>query len=185
MASSATPMEAAKQALRVAVRARRKAFASGLEAPAATAAIAGHVLGLRADWRGIVVAAYETMGSEVPTTGLIDALEHAGATVLLPHVVGPSGTALSFGAGAQVPHIVLVPLVAFDRSGARLGQGGGYYDATLAAWRAEGRGPVTVGVAFACQMVDAIPQETHDQLLHWIVTQHGAYATPATDRTDA
>ncbi|MCU0881313.1 MAG: hypothetical protein MUF14_01445 [Hyphomonadaceae bacterium] len=185
MSEPIVTVEAAKQALRVAVRARRKAFASGPDALVAIAAIQRHVLALRPDWAGLTVGAYQAMGSEVPLASLEEALEHAGGRVLLPEVVGPSGTVLQFGDPNQVPDIVLVPLIAFDLSGGRLGQGGGYYDATLAGWHEQGHRPATVGIAFACQAVPAVPRAPHDQLLDWIVTQHGAYRATATDRTDA
>jgi 5-formyltetrahydrofolate cyclo-ligase len=68
--------------------------------------------------------------------------------------------------------VVLVPMLAFDRTGHRLGYGGGYYDATLEALRAQG--PVTaVGVAFSGQEVEQLPAETLDQKLDWIWTEAG------------
>ena len=185
MTGNDTSIEARKRALRVTVRARRKAFASSPDRAAAVAAIADHVLRLQHDWAGLCVAAYRAMGSEVPLDSVIAALEQARALVLLPEVVGPAGTVLSFGDDARVPDIVLLPLIAFDRSGGRLGQGGGYYDATLAAWRAAGHTPTTVGIAFGCQAVPVVPRAAHDQLLDWIVTQHGAYRAGGADRTDA
>lgn len=72
------------------------------------------------------------------------------------------------------PDIVLLPLLAYDRRGYRLGQGGGYYDATLADLRA--KKPVTaVGLAFAEQAVlFNLPVEAHDQKMDWVVTPAGA-----------
>jgi 5-formyltetrahydrofolate cyclo-ligase len=68
------------------------------------------------------------------------------------------------------PDVVIIPLLAFDRSGARLGQGGGYYDRTLARLRAAG--PVlAVGLAYAAQQVDQIPTEAFDQRLDGVLTE--------------
>jgi 5-formyltetrahydrofolate cyclo-ligase len=64
------------------------------------------------------------------------------------------------------PDIILVPLVAFDRSGARLGMGGGYYDRTLAAGNFK-----TIGIAFAVCEVDKIPTEPHDIYMDAILTE--------------
>lgn len=72
------------------------------------------------------------------------------------------------------PQMILVPLLGFDRTGGRLGQGQGHYDACIQALRA--RGPlVTVGLAYACQEVELLELEPHDQLLDWIVTEKAAY----------
>lgn len=65
-----------------------------------------------------------------------------------------------------IPCIVLVPLVAFDRSGARLGMGGGYYDRTLAAGNFK-----TIGIAFAACEVEKIPTEPHDIYMDAILTE--------------
>lgn len=73
--------------------------------------------------------------------------------------------------GAWVdPQVLIVPLVAFDRRGYRLGYGGGFYDRTLARLRA--RGPVTaIGFAFSAQEIDEVPIEPTDEPLDLIVTE--------------
>lgn len=70
---------------------------------------------------------------------------------------------------------LIVPLVGFDRSGHRLGMGGGYYDATLAFLRRRKvwRRPVLIGLAFECQRVEAIPAEPWDVALDWVLTEKG------------
>ncbi len=74
------------------------------------------------------------------------------------------------GQGYDVPDLVIAPLLAFDRSGARLGQGGGHYDRTLEGLRA--RGPLfVIGLAYAGQQIDAVPREPHDQCLDAILTE--------------
>ncbi len=69
-------------------------------------------------------------------------------------------------------HTVLLPLVGVDERGVRLGQGGGYYDASLAAARRT-LGPRRVGVGFACQLCAKIPAEAHDMRLDAFVSEHG------------
>jgi 5-formyltetrahydrofolate cyclo-ligase len=69
-----------------------------------------------------------------------------------------------------VPEVLVVPLLAFDKVGHRLGYGGGYYDRTLAKLRDEG--PVTaIGFAFAAQEIDRLPPEPFDQRLDGVVTE--------------
>jgi 5-formyltetrahydrofolate cyclo-ligase len=62
--------------------------------------------------------------------------------------------------------------MAFDRFGGRLGQGGGYYDRTLAALRA-GPGVLAVGLGFAVQEIDEVPRDPHDEFLDAICTEIG------------
>lgn len=74
------------------------------------------------------------------------------------------------------PDIVIVPLLAFDRRGGRLGQGGGHYDATLADLRAK-KDIVAVGMAYGAQAVlFNLPMEDHDQRLDWVITPQHAYS---------
>ena len=70
------------------------------------------------------------------------------------------------------PEILIVPLVAFDRKGGRLGYGGGFYDRTLQALRAS-RPTLAIGFAFAAQEADSLPLEPTDQPLDLIVTERG------------
>ena len=74
--------------------------------------------------------------------------------------------------GEVEPHIVLTPLLAFDANGFRLGYGGGFYDRTLAKLRAK-KPVVAVGVAYDEQRVDAVPVESYDQRLDWVLTPSG------------
>jgi 5-formyltetrahydrofolate cyclo-ligase len=71
-----------------------------------------------------------------------------------------------------LPDLVLVPLLAFDRQGGRLGYGKGYYDRTLAKLRAGPRPPVAIGLAFADQEVADVPTGPHDVALDAVVTEH-------------
>ncbi len=77
------------------------------------------------------------------------------------------------------PDILIVPLLAFDRKGARLGYGGGYYDATLRYLRTK-KDIVAVGVGYARQAVlFNLPQEPHDERLDWVITPQEAHRCKA------
>lgn len=77
--------------------------------------------------------------------------------------------------GARQLDVLLVPLVAFDTRGVRLGMGGGYYDATLSYLRTRRclRKPRLIGVAYACQQAPALPAEPWDVRLDGILTEAG------------
>ena len=68
------------------------------------------------------------------------------------------------------PDIVFTPVLAFDRQGGRLGQGGGHYDRTIAALRTK-KPVLVIGVAYAGQEVPEIPMEPHDERLDAILTE--------------
>lgn len=176
-------LAAAKAAARRDAFARRKAaHAAGHPAPAARldAVLAAH--------RGLPLAAYMAMRSEIdPMPAMVEAHRHG--PVALP-VIAAQGAPLRFrrwepgialvdgGFGALIPvsgdwitpRVLIVPLVAFDRRGGRLGYGGGFYDRTLAALRAEG--PVlAIGFAWAAQEAAHLPLEATDEPLDLIVTE--------------
>ena len=113
------------------------------------------------------------MGSELDPGPLLQRFADFGATIVLP-VATSSDQPLVFqhadGQAYAAPDIVIAPLLAFDRNGGRLGQGGGHYDRTLEGLRA--RSPVfVIGLAFAGQQIDAVPREPHDQWLDAILTE--------------
>jgi 5-formyltetrahydrofolate cyclo-ligase len=85
-------------------------------------------------------------------------------------VAGPFGAKVPARGAWLEPEILIVPLVAFDRRGGRLGYGGGFYDRTLEMLRARRR-TVAVGFAYAGQEADALPLEATDQPLDAIVTE--------------
>jgi 5-formyltetrahydrofolate cyclo-ligase len=148
---------------------------------------------LRAIEPGRIVAGYAPIGSEIDSIPLLALLATSGVSLCLP-VVRKGTRILTFRAWAPGdllepgvfgtrhpsldspvvrPDMVLVPMLAFNDAGHRLGYGGGYYDATLHALRATG--PVTaVGCAFAAQRVTALPVEPNDQPLDWLVTEQDA-----------
>ena len=111
-------------------------------------------------------------------TGSLPCVEDAGKPLLFRRwqADGPL-VAAGFGlseppadAPAIEPDLLLVPLLAFDRRGHRLGYGRGFYDRTLAALRAR-RAIVAVGLAFAAQEMLSVPTGSDDQRLDWIVTE--------------
>lgn len=72
-----------------------------------------------------------------------------------------------------IPALVLVPLLAFDGAGYRLGYGGGYYDRTIEAMRRFASPPLFIGVGYGMQEVDEVPSEPFDQRLDGIITELG------------
>jgi 5-formyltetrahydrofolate cyclo-ligase len=142
---------------------------------------------------GTTVSAYWPLDDEFDPRPLFMALHARGHPIGLPVVAG-RGRPLLFrqwlpdmelvhgtfrvmtpptDAPEVVPDLLLVPLLAFDRAGYRLGYGGGFYDRTIARLRAE-RAALAVGVAFAAQEVPAVPRDDTDQPLDWIVTEREA-----------
>ncbi len=138
----------------------------------------------------MVLASYWPMGSECDCRIMMQDLSKKGCEWALPALKG-SGEALlfrrfalgdalqsaAFGTNEPMPDaplctpdVVLVPLLAFDGRGYRLGYGGGYYDRTLEALR-HAKQVLAVGVAYACQEVKAVPMDQYDQLLDAILTE--------------
>jgi 5-formyltetrahydrofolate cyclo-ligase len=78
-------------------------------------------------------------------------------------------------AAEVVPDVLIVPLLAFDSEGYRLGYGGGFYDRTLHKLRGNGNA-LAVGVGYAAQHVARVPRDEYDQPLDWIVTEKGAHS---------
>lgn len=99
-----------------------------------------------------------------------DKLERHAAGVEEPLATAP----------AIMPAVVLVPLLAFDGEGYRLGYGGGYYDRTIEAMRQFETPPLFIGVAYSMQEVDQLPTDAHDQPLDGILTELGVSMFSAT-----
>ncbi|MDB5442612.1 MAG: 5-formyltetrahydrofolate cyclo-ligase [Phenylobacterium sp.] len=139
-----------------------------------------------------VAAVYYAQGSELDPTPLAERLMQAGAAPALPAARSRDGP-LQFhhwtpgeslepdavgvpsppsSSAAVTPDLVVAPLLAFDRWGGRVGQGGGHYDRTLQTLRRHGS-VFVLGLAYAGQEVDEIPMEPHDQRLDAILTEAG------------
>lgn len=177
---------------KAALRARMKVVRDGLADPRVAGVLHDRLLAAVPLPSG-PVAGYWPLGSELDVLPLLRRLHGQGRTVALP-VSGPRGTPLVFRSWEPdcamatgrygiaecgedrpvvVPAVLLVPMLAFDRAGHRLGYGAGYYDRTLADLRR--RGPVlAVGVAYAGQEVGAVPRGGFDEPLDWIVTERWA-----------
>jgi 5-formyltetrahydrofolate cyclo-ligase len=89
------------------------------------------------------------------------------------HPVGQPGD----GRAAFAPDVIMVPMLAFTKQGDRLGYGGGFYDATLAALLSGNPALRTVGVAYAGQSVKLLPMEPTDVPLDHILTENGLITT--------
>lgn len=167
------------------------AAVSGAEARAAGDAAARHLLA-QGDWcRARSVLVYAAVGGEIDPQAIAEAAWQAGKRVFLPSprpddralepvewvrgaalVAGPYGIAVPATgrrAGTAAVDLAVVPGLAFDRTGARLGSGLGYYD----RWLAAHPGARRVGLAHSWQVVDAVPVEGHDVRLEALVTPGG------------
>jgi 5-formyltetrahydrofolate cyclo-ligase len=180
-----------KRELRRQAETARGAAYEATDPQAAAAAARDRILALDAVARASCISAFWSVGTELDTGPLIRALADRGTAVGLP-VVAAKAQPLVFrrwqpdmvlvpgvhdipvppeDAAVVVPEVLIVPLLAFDRQGYRLGYGGGFYDRTLEALRGQGRAVTAVGFAFAAQEVDSVPRESFDQPLDFIVTE--------------
>jgi 5-formyltetrahydrofolate cyclo-ligase len=186
--AQSTSIEDAKAALRRQARARRDALPAGVRAAAAQA-IAARPFPV-AVAPAAIVAGFMPMGSEINPIPLMRTLADCGAQLALPAVAGHGkpltmraftlGEALVSGvwgirepapeAPEVAPDILIVPLLAFDRSGQRIGYGAGYYDMTIAALRAR-KSIIACGVAFAAQEIAGVPTTPRDVRLDLVLTE--------------
>jgi 5-formyltetrahydrofolate cyclo-ligase len=159
-------------------------------------------LGLVETWRyeqpvepPAVVAGFWPMAEELDIRPLMIELINQGCQLALPVVVAKKqplvfrawrpGDPLEAGAFGTLqptarravvePEVLIVPLLAVDEEGWRLGYGGGFYDRTLEALRARKR-VIAVGVAFNEQIVPEVPHDPNDQRLDWLLTDKRACA---------
>ncbi len=137
-----------------------------------------------------ILSAFIPFRSEIDTRPLMVRLAGDGWTTCLPIIKGAGeplifrkwlpGEPLERGAmdierpadsAPEVePDVLIVPLLAFDRQGYRLGYGGGFYDRTLARLRAKKK-IIAIGVAYAAQEAESVPHTAHDQPLDYIITE--------------
>ncbi len=147
-----------------------------------------------------VVMAYCGVGSEIDTRPLLRAALRGGKTLALPKVNRAAGILDIFAVrdldadlesgvwGIREPNpgtcarvapaeldVILVPGIAFDLEGGRIGYGEGFYDRFLRACHDAGSRPVTVAAAFSFQLLDAVPMERHDVRIDAIATETGYY----------
>jgi 5-formyltetrahydrofolate cyclo-ligase len=201
IAEQSADIDAAKLRVRTAARSNRDALSSGLGAAAVTGVAARFMSQEElapATGIGTVVSGYAPIGSEIDPRMLMERIAARGASLCLPDVTAPEaplvfrhwkpGDVLRTGAhdipvpapdaDPMIPDVLLVPMLAFDRFGHRLGYGVGYYDRTIAALR-EVKTILTVGLAFSGQVRDDLPVGPHDMVLDWIVTESAALRVAA------
>lgn len=180
-------VEQAKARLRVEMRKRRRGLPL-VQRLEAGAAVTRRILASPEFHRARRVALYAALADEVPTDRLLEAVLDAGRTLLLPRAgstgrlefaVSSSRDSLVRGRfGALEPprsspgerllndDLVLVPGLAFDRSGGRLGRGGGWYDRSL---------PVELqavyGIGFAFEILESVPMTPRDRRVAGIFTE--------------
>ena len=172
-----------KSELRTAARQKRLTLARADFA----AQIARHAEALQIP-KGAVVGGYHALPDEADPALLLERLVELGCHIAYPRVAGkgaalefhrvPDGEILAPGAFGihepldiwprVVPALLLVPLLAFDASGHRLGYGGGFYDRTLALLNVP-----AIGIAYAGQEISSIPFEPHDRTLDMVLTEQG------------
>ncbi|WP_173933438.1 5-formyltetrahydrofolate cyclo-ligase [Chelativorans sp. Marseille-P2723] len=141
---------------------------------------------------GAIVSGFWPMRSEVDVRPLMAALQERGARLSLPAILDkttilfreflPGAPLVDQGFGTMgpdeaaavvEPYLMLVPLVAFDQRGHRIGYGAGYYDRAIAHLKANGHAHRLVGIAFDCQEVERVPDEPHDVVIPEILTESG------------
>jgi len=184
-----------KQELREAVRARRRAQVNGQKL---SGRICRRLAALEEYRAADTVLFYVGVRSEVRTDVLLDEAWVAGKRVVVPFcdkgriepLLATGWDDLvprTFGIPEPAPHVraqperhiapdrldlVVVPGLAFDRRGDRLGRGKGYYDRLLHQVRPD---TLLVALAFECQLVDLIPRLAHDVPMHRVVTERAVY----------
>jgi 5-formyltetrahydrofolate cyclo-ligase len=179
----------AKEALRARMLSVRAALPAA-ERAAASSAIAARVAALPAWDRARTVVLHAALGAEVDVSELARRALAGGKRIAWPRMRGAGhamelaccapgelvpGPARALEPPASAPplplhavDVVVVPGVAFDAAGGRLGRGRGHYDATLAALPP---GAAKVGVGFDAQVIDLVPRDPHDVQLDVVVTE--------------
>jgi 5-formyltetrahydrofolate cyclo-ligase len=184
-----TAIDDLKATLRREALARRDALSAEVRAAAAQA-IAARPFPVAVP-AGAIVSGFMPMKSEINPLPLMRMLADAGAGLALPAVAGKGkpltmraymfGESLASGvwgirepgpdAREVFPDILLVPLLAFDRRGHRIGYGAGYYDMTIAGLRAR-KTVLAVGIAFAAQEIAQVPTTPRDARLDLVLTEN-------------
>jgi 5-formyltetrahydrofolate cyclo-ligase len=183
----------AKRTLRRMAAERRRAILERTDRTAAAEAATRHLLAEIDPEPGIPISGYWPLEEEFDTRPLLERLHERGHPIGLPVVVA-RGEPLAFrrwvpglelvqgafdvmipgpAAAPVEPELLIVPMLAFDRLGYRLGYGGGFYDRTLARRRRQSAA-LAVGIAFAGQEVAHVPHADYDQPLDWAVTEERA-----------
>jgi len=179
-----------------------RATLTSTQMASAADALAAHGLGFLPPLQPhAVVSAFAPMADELRVWPLLRRLSGDGVRLALPVMQGKGqplifrawtpGDAMDSGVWgiaepkadkpALDPDILLMPLLAFDRQGWRLGYGGGFYDRTLQGLRAR-KAVVAVGLGYDEQEIDAVPRLDYDQRLDWVLTPSGPRKCPSTGK---
>ena len=174
---------------------KRRAEAHEILKDTAGLAMAKRGLPAGLDLAAGIVSGFIPYKSEITTVPMLNRLHRDGWQTCLPIVIAPEeplifrawapGDALVPGAWdipvpvdsapEVLPDVLLVPMLAFDRKGFRLGYGGGFYDRTLEKLR-ELKKVVAIGVAYHAQMVGEVPVGIHDAPLDYVMTEQETFA---------
>lgn len=166
---------------------RKQARQKRKSQPDIGAALAAHADALKLA-SGTIVGAYHALPDEADPALLLQALVARGCPIAFPRIAGrgqpldfhlvPDGEVMRPGVMGihqpephwvlVMPQVLLVPLLAFDARGHRLGYGGGFYDRTLSALRVR-----AIGIAHSTQETASLPEEAHDMALDGILTEQG------------
>jgi 5-formyltetrahydrofolate cyclo-ligase len=191
---SSDTLKRAKRELRV----RTKALRDGLDPEDRVrdaSRIVKRVLELPQVKAAGTVTVYLDFGSEIPTSELIAVLDAEGKRVAVPRVRGGEITMIRYRPGDPVAEssygmmepagneeippeeidVLVTPAVAFDRSGRRLGYGGGFYDRYVRRTRPDA---LRVGVAYSAQLVEEVPNGSIDEPVDLVVTEDEMLAAP-------
>jgi 5-formyltetrahydrofolate cyclo-ligase len=182
-----------KRDARTAAIARRTATVARIDAAMAAQRVINQILRTFAPKPGTILSAFWSIGDEIEIQPLLHAAHALGCLCALPVVTAPRSplTFRSWQPGTELivsafgipepgperpevtPDISIVPLLAFDRDGYRLGYGGGFFDRTIALMRSRPRVRpyIAAGVGFAGQEMAHVPREPHDERLDWIITE--------------
>lgn len=189
------PMHNEKSALRTRLLSERRALPPE-DRERAAEALAGHAGELAAE--AATVAAYVSVGAEPGTRPLLDALRARGVRVLLPvlmadndldwapyegpRALAPAGRGLLEPVGGRLgpqavteAGLVLLPGLAVDRRGLRLGRGGGSYDRVLARLERAGARPVLAVLLYEHELLERVPAEPHDRPVDLALTPSGTH----------
>ena len=194
MAADRDDLRRAKQQLRESVVRMTRQLDPDVHA-AASQRMCDHLMSVGAIQRARTVAVYRADGHELDPAAAMKAMEERGIRTLLPRMIdgnihlAPSGDPGLLVAGplgipqpasGSVPldeiDVVVLPGVAFDLDGGRLGRGGGHYDRLLSMLPAD---VVRMGLAHTGQMVTRVPRAEHDELLDILVTDRAVHHTGA------
>ncbi|MGY9025497.1 MAG: 5-formyltetrahydrofolate cyclo-ligase [Candidatus Pelagibacterales bacterium] len=154
-----------------------------------------HIQPLIKSFGGNYVSVFQAYNNEIDTSELINYLLSRNISICLPSIL-ESNKKMVFRTWSKgenlikgkfgilepetskeivIPSILLMPLLAFDENGNRLGYGGGFYDKFIAEMEDKDQNLLKIGVAFSFQKIQQVPTDIHDKKLDWILTEKYLY----------